>query len=77
MTFGGKTGSIVGWGTTSEAGKASQYPLQADVPIYSHVQCRRFNYRPSEISNRMICAGGNNKDTCQVTADNHKCKQTT
>jgi trypsin len=58
--------TILGWGTTSSGGPASQYLLKATVPVTSDATCRTA-YGTSYINTAMVCAGYPNGgvDTCQ------------
>jgi len=62
-------GTIVtatGWGTTSigGGGPSSDVLRKVDVPIVSRTTCRA-SYGTNTITNLMLCAGSNGKDTCQ------------
>ncbi|KAL4707246.1 hypothetical protein ACJJTC_008327 [Scirpophaga incertulas] len=57
---------ITGWGDTSPGGKIAQNLLQVKIPIISTRVCQ-LKYLPMlrYIYPRMMCAGGNGKDSCQ------------
>jgi hypothetical protein len=61
-----KTGTVVGWGRTSEGGVIPSHVMEVQVPILSLAACRKMQYRPARISSYMLCAGDANKDSCQV-----------
>lgn len=65
--FAGKTGTVVGWGRTSEGGSLAAIAQQVNVPILSLAECRKLKYRPSRITNNMVCAGKGAQDSCQVS----------
>ncbi|XP_059482706.1 trypsin-1-like [Neocloeon triangulifer] len=60
-----KSGTVVGWGRTSEGGVIPSHVMEVQVPILSLSDCRKMQYRPSRISSYMLCAGTANKDSCQ------------
>jgi trypsin len=65
-TPGAATGTIVGWGTTSESGSPSDDLMQASLPILSDAQCAATvgTYDPAT----MLCAGllgSGGVDACQ------------
>lgn len=70
----GKTGTVVGWGRTSEGGVIPSHVMEVQVPILSLAACRKMQYRPTRISSYMLCAGDANKDSCQVLNQNKYCK---
>ncbi|XP_075238656.1 trypsin-1-like [Lycorma delicatula] len=61
----GKIGTVVGWGRTSEGGSLSPTVQEVQVPILTLQQCRATRYKPSRITNNMICAGHGTQDSCQ------------
>ncbi|XP_046406061.1 trypsin-1 [Ischnura elegans] len=62
----GKLGTVVGWGRISEGGTLPSVAQEVQVPILSLQQCRTDSkYRPSRITNYMICAGKGSQDSCQ------------
>ncbi|XP_017776652.1 PREDICTED: transmembrane protease serine 9-like [Nicrophorus vespilloides] len=61
----GKTGTVVGWGRTSEGGTLPGIVQEVQVPILSLSQCRAMKYRSSRITNYMLCAGRSSQDSCQ------------
>ncbi|KAG8275340.1 hypothetical protein J6590_088039 [Homalodisca vitripennis] len=63
--FAGRTGVVVGWGRTSEGGNLASVAQQVNVPILSLSECRSLKYRPSRITNNMVCAGKGTQDSCQ------------
>lgn len=64
--YAGRTGTVVGWGRTSEGGSLAPVAQQVNVPILSLSECRKLKYRPSRITNNMVCAGKGTQDSCQV-----------
>ncbi|XP_058812771.1 serine protease 1 [Topomyia yanbarensis] len=63
--FAGKTGTVVGWGRTSEGGTLPGIVQHVDVPILTLEQCRSMKYRASRITSNMLCAGKGKQDSCQ------------
>ncbi|CAH1119221.1 unnamed protein product [Phaedon cochleariae] len=61
----GRTGTVVGWGRTSEGGLLPSIVQEVDVPILSLAQCRAMKYRSSRITGYMLCAGKGAQDSCQ------------
>ncbi|CAH0758483.1 unnamed protein product [Diatraea saccharalis] len=59
--------AITGWGNTTPTGHVAKHLLQVDIPVVSRPVCQRiyFGLR-RQLTPRMICAGGNGKDSCQV-----------
>lgn len=62
----GKTGTVIGWGRTSEGGTLPGILQQVQVPILTLDQCRGMKYRASRITPNMLCAGKGKQDSCQV-----------
>lgn len=60
---------ILGWGTTSYSGSASDILLEVLLPIWNLTECQAIYTQP--ISDLQLCAGykQGGKDSCQV----HKC----
>ncbi|XP_062702299.1 serine proteinase stubble [Aedes albopictus] len=61
----GLTGTVVGWGRTSEGGTLPGIVQHVDVPILTLDQCRSMKYRASRITSNMLCAGKGKQDSCQ------------
>ncbi|XP_062538139.1 uncharacterized protein LOC134206439 [Armigeres subalbatus] len=61
----GSTGTVVGWGRTSEGGTLPGIVQHVDVPILTLDQCRSMKYRASRITSNMLCAGKGKQDSCQ------------
>ncbi|RZC38258.1 trypsin alpha-3-like, partial [Asbolus verrucosus] len=57
--------TICGWGNTS---RLNYQLLYVNVPIINEYRCKNY-YK--EITSKMICAGGNGRDSCQVTSAIH------
>jgi trypsin len=61
----GASGTILGWGRTTEAGSSSRYLLAATVPVVADADCRQSyaDFSPDS----MVCAGfrDGGVDTCQ------------
>jgi len=62
----GRSGTVVGWGRTSEGGMLPGVLQEVQVPILSLSQCRTMKYKASRITTYMLCAGKGNEDSCQV-----------
>jgi secreted trypsin-like serine protease len=57
--------TVCGWGITKfNTTVISSNLLYVDIPIIGERQCRA--YYGSYLTNKMICAGGRGKDSCQV-----------
>ncbi|XP_014663031.1 PREDICTED: trypsin alpha-like [Priapulus caudatus] len=65
-SYSGYTGTVSGWGTTSEDGNISRNLRYVNVAIMSNVQCADV-LGSGVITNRMMCAGypDGGKDACQ------------
>ena len=61
----GKTGTVVGWGRTTEGGMLPNVVQEVEVPILTLSQCRAMKYRASRITSYMLCAGRGAMDSCQ------------
>ncbi|EEZ99214.2 trypsin-1 isoform X1 [Tribolium castaneum] len=61
----GKTGTVVGWGRTTEGGMLPNVVQEVQVPILTLSQCRAMKYRASRITSYMLCAGRGAMDSCQ------------
>lgn len=59
-------GVVVGWGQTQEGNltSASNSLLKASIPLKSHKECRQL-VEGGRITDAMVCAGGESKDSCQ------------
>nr|XP_053648398.1 venom protease-like [Cherax quadricarinatus] len=59
--------TVVGWGRTTEKGRGSDVPMEADVPLVPSNVCRaafqRVQNRPM-VDHRNLCAGLGNRDSC-------------
>ncbi|KAG7156333.1 trypsin-1-like [Homarus americanus] len=65
--YTGLTGIVPGWGRLSENGYPSEVVHEVKVPIISNEECKKKKYRPSEITDNMMCAGYDEGkiDACQ------------
>lgn len=64
MNIDGKLLIVTGWGAT-EKGISSPYLLKVEVPAMSTQECARIYKNEVKITNKQICARGNNgKDAC-------------
>ncbi|KAL3278869.1 hypothetical protein HHI36_016389 [Cryptolaemus montrouzieri] len=61
----GKTGTVIGWGRTTEGGMLPSVVQEVQVPILTLSQCRAMKYRASRITTYMLCAGKGAMDSCQ------------
>lgn len=63
----GRTGTVTGWGRTSERGSTASVLREVQVPIISNSQCERM-YRATGqneyIPNIFLCAGTRGRDSC-------------
>ena len=55
---------VMGWGSTSSGGSTSSVLLEAEVDLVSQEQCKAA-YKDAAITDRMICAARDGRDTCQ------------
>lgn len=55
---------VSGWGTTKDNKQPFQHLKSAMVSLVGITPCRKMLY-PSEVSDRMLCAGGHQDDSCQ------------
>ena len=53
-----------GWGTLTEGGNTPTILQKVEVPIVSDDDCRE-SYGYSDVSDSMICAGEEGRDSCQ------------
>lgn len=63
-TFVGYTGIVTGWGSQFFAGPNSDVLMEVSVPIWNQADCQ--NAFIERIGDNVICAGGENRDSCQV-----------
>ncbi|XP_047736429.1 trypsin [Hyalella azteca] len=63
----GQHAIVAGWGRVSEKGRNSEVLRKVRVPIMSNDECKTKKYRPSEITDNMVCAGYDQGkiDACQ------------
>ena len=54
--------TVTGWGSVTNGGKFSKILQEAVVPIVSQSTCRKVY--GTDLTQRMLCAGGKNADTC-------------
>ncbi|XP_011302033.1 trypsin-1 isoform X1 [Fopius arisanus] len=66
-TYEGVKAIAAGWGTLKEDGKVSCVLQGVEVPVMSQAACRNTSYKPTMISDNMLCAGypDGKKDSCQ------------
>merc|ERR1712071_412079 len=60
----GTPATVIGWGTTSSGGFSSDVLLETEVEIKDNSQCDR-DYASEKITNKMMCASSEGKDSCQ------------
>jgi len=62
----GTAATVIGWGLLEEGGGASNKLMQVTVPIISNDSCSAYyNLGGISLTDNMICAGINGKDSCQ------------
>ncbi|MBF0452271.1 MAG: serine protease [Candidatus Magnetomorum sp.] len=64
-TFEGTSATILGWGRLFESGPLSDDLMEATVPVVSNQLCSQAYWPDDEITDTMLCAGNNGKDSCQ------------
>ncbi len=66
----GTTGTVMGWGRTSDGGAYSKVLMQVDLTIVSFETCKtaykdHAGYTDADFTQNMRCAGDDGKDACQ------------
>lgn len=62
-SFPGRNVTVLGWGATSETGKASDVLMELTVPVVNHTVCEEV--LGPRVDKGMLCAGGEEgKDAC-------------
>ena len=56
---------VMGWGTTSFGGSTSDVLLEVEVDLYSQSECQAAYNDGETITDRMVCAARDGKDSCQ------------
>lgn len=67
--YGGLTGSVAGWGQTSEIGPTSLTLRHAILPLWSEKECAKVQeFTKAGYTSNMLCAGfkDGGRDSCQV-----------
>lgn len=64
-TSDGTPVTVIGWGTTSSSGPASDVLLEAEVNIVGNSQCNTDYGVTTRITDEMMCAASEGKDACQ------------
>ena len=57
--------TVVGWGHTEEGGSASDVLMEVTVPIFSNQSCQNAYSGIVNITDNMLCAAAEGKDSCQ------------
>lgn len=70
--FTGQTVTVAGWGALQEGGSQPAKLREVDVKVMTNYECGRlYDHRISgKIENNMLCAKGDNKDSCSVSTTN-------
>lgn len=63
-TFESFVGVVIGWGSQFFGGPYSDTLMEVSVPIWNQDECQ--NVFIEYISKEVICAGGEERDSCQV-----------
>ena len=60
--------TVAGWG--QEGGSSPGELMNVDVKVWSNEDCKKSYSReaPGGITDHMLCAGGNDKDSCIVSS---------
>ncbi|XP_053320504.1 serine protease ami-like [Spea bombifrons] len=56
---------VAGWGQIKLTGKRPDMLQELEVPVISNERCNRRDYYDDEITEFMMCAGENKKDSCE------------
>ena len=64
-TYDGKNVVIAGWGLTSHEGKTSSVLQKVTLTVMNHGECKRRYKKNATVTDRMICAKGSGRDSCQ------------
>jgi len=62
--YTGQNAWVTGWGTTSSGGSSSSTLREVQIKVLSNSACRS-RYSSSAITNSMVCASAQGKDSCQ------------
>ncbi len=57
--------TVIGWGHTEEGGTASDVQMEVTVPIFSNQSCGDAYSEVVDITDNMMCAAAEGKDSCQ------------
>lgn len=63
-TFEGYLGIVIGWGSQFFGGPNSDTLMEVSVPIWNQEDCQ--NVFIEHIGKQVLCAGGEERDSCQV-----------
>lgn len=63
-TFEGYLGIVIGWGSKFFGGPYSDTLMEVSVPIWNQEDCQ--NVFIEHIGKQVLCAGGEERDSCQV-----------
>ncbi|XP_013787189.1 chymotrypsinogen A-like [Limulus polyphemus] len=65
LSYTGTTATVIGWGLTSAFGEISKEQQEADIRIWDQQKCKnKWITTDVEIDSSMICAGGDETDSC-------------
>jgi len=64
-TLEGESSVVMGWGKLYDSGPLPENLLQATIPIVSNQICSQAYWPDDEVTDTMLCAGNNGKDSCQ------------
>ncbi len=69
QTYAGQMGTVVGWGSLKEKGPQPDVLQELTMKIWDNAKCKSTygNYAPAGITEHMLCAGRQGKDSCSVS----------
>ena len=65
--------TVSGWGTLQSGGYQPDQLVEVNVTTMDNTECEDFYAGYEEITDNMICASGDGKDSCQGDSGGRKC----